>query len=55
MAENVETSVNAFPEFNPNDFYDQLIMREMLPSYEGKKLLYEDFDKMTIEEKSDEL
>lgn len=30
-------------------------MREMLPSYEGKKLLYEGFDQMSPEDKSKEL
>lgn len=52
MAENDELYVSGFPEFNPSDPYDQAIMREVLPSYEGKIAMYEDFDKMTAEEKS---
>ena len=54
-AENEENNISGFPELNPNDVYDQMIMREILPSYEGKKALYDDFNKMSTEEKSAEL
>lgn len=53
--DDAEVSASSFPEMNPNDVYDRLIMRENLPSYEGKKALYDDFEKMTTEEKSEEL
>ncbi len=42
------------PEFDPNDYYDQLIMREQMPRMEGKQLMC-DQDTMTIEERKNEI
>jgi hypothetical protein len=52
--ENVEVYASALPEFDPNDFNDQLIMREQLPSTAGKKLMF-DQENMSVEERSAEL
>ena len=35
--ENVEVYVSSIPEFDPNNHYDQLLMREHLASTGGKK------------------
>ena len=37
---NVELSASSFPEFDPNNYYDNLILREQLPQYSEKKPLY---------------
>lgn len=39
--ENVEIYTSAIPELDPNDIYDRKIMREQLPSMEGKKLMFD--------------
>ena len=39
--ENVEVYASSFPEFDPSDYHDQLIMREKLPSSEGKQLMFD--------------
>ena len=38
--ENVELSASSFPEFDPNNHYDSLILREQLPVMTDKKALY---------------
>ena len=53
--ENVEVYASAIPDFDPNNYHDQLIMREQLPSSAGKRLLYEGFEEMTLEERRAEL
>ena len=50
----MEVYASAIPSFDPNDFYDQLIMREQLPSTDGKKLMF-DQENMSVEERSAEL
>ena len=52
--ENVEVYASSFPELDPNDVYDRAIMREYLPSYEGKKVMF-DQENMSIEERRAEL
>jgi len=52
--ENVEVYASSIPELDPTDHYDQLIMREQLPSGEGKRLMF-DQENMSIEERSNEL
>lgn len=39
--ENVQVYASSFPEFDPSDYHDQLIMREQLPSSEGKQLMFD--------------
>jgi hypothetical protein len=38
---NVEVSASSFPEFDPTNYYDNLILREQLPQYSDKKALYD--------------
>jgi hypothetical protein len=52
--ENVELYTSGIPEFDPNNVYDQLIMREQMPNATGKKLMFDQEGK-TEEEKSAEL
>ena len=52
--ENVEVYASAIPDFDPNNYHDQLIMREQLPSSAGKKLMFDQED-MSLEERSAEL
>jgi hypothetical protein len=52
-----EVSASSFPEFDPNEYYDQLILREMMPSYADKKDLYKEDNwiNKSTEEKKEEL
>ncbi len=52
--ENVEVYVSSIPEFDPNNHYDQLLMREHLASTGGKKQMF-DQENMSIEERQNEL
>lgn len=53
--ENVEVYATiTAPEFDPNDYYDQMIMRETIPSGEGKKPMF-DQENMTLDEQREEL
>ena len=52
--ENVEVYASSIPNFDPNDFYDQLILREQLPSLDGKKAMF-DQENMSIDERQEEL
>ena len=51
---NVEVSASSFPEFNPSDYYDSLILREQLPSMSDKKPLY-DKKEESLDDLKDEL
>ena len=53
--ENVEVYASSTPEFSPNDYYDELITREMLPDPRGVKPLNEGFAEQSIEDKRAEL
>ena len=53
-AENTVHYTSAIPEFDPNDFYDQLIMREQMPRMDGKQLMF-DQENMTLDEMRQEL
>ena len=52
--ENEEVYVSSLPEFDPTDYNDRLVMREMMPSYDGVKLLNEQ-DSMSADERRAEL
>lgn len=39
--ENVEIYASATPEFDPNDYHDQLVLREQMPSLTGKKPMFD--------------
>jgi hypothetical protein len=55
--ENIEVSASALPEFDPGNHYDQLILREAMPSYSGVGDLYNDehWKDKSVEEKRKEL
>lgn len=52
--EGTETFASHFPEFDPTNFDDQALMREVLPSYAGKKPMF-DQENMSVEERQEEL
>ena len=49
--ENVEIYASPVPDFGPNDYHDQLIMREQMPSLDGKKEMF-DQENMSLEDRS---
>ena len=52
--ENVELFTSAIPEFDPNDHFDSLVLREQMPQLTGKKLM-NDHENMSLDERRDEL
>lgn len=51
---NSEYYVSQFPEFDPADFMDQAILREQIPSMDGKQLMF-DQENMSLDERKDEI
>lgn len=52
--ENVQLFASSIPEFDPNDHFDALVLREQQPQLSGKQLMF-DQDNMTTEDRANEL
>jgi hypothetical protein len=55
IEENTEISASSIPNLDPNNPYDALLLRQQQPDTHGIKLLYDDFNKQTEEERRQEL
>lgn len=52
--ENVALFASSTPEFDPNDHFDALVLREQMPQMSGKQVMF-DQENMTTEERQNEL